>query len=274
MRVLGDESISLIRADELQLVRRVGVGGFGEVFEASWCGTTVAVKKLLAFALSDESHVLAEFVRELQMLARLRHPNILLLVGFCADKGSQAIVSEFCSRGSVWNALHGSPAAVAEFDMARRRVVARQVAAAMAYLHNAKILHRDLKSPNILLTGSFDARVADFGLSRTFAASTVTGIGTVAWSAPETLSAGKESDCPADVYSYGVVLWELGTGLAPFGDVPPIAVALGVMQRTLSLDSASMVPDACPVFATLLPRCIAFEANDRLTFMQVLQVFE
>jgi serine/threonine protein kinase len=143
--VLGDESVALIRADELRLVRRVGVGGFGEVFEGSWCGTTVAVKKMLAFALNDEAMLVKDFVRELQMLSRLRHPNILLLVGFCVDQGSQAIVSEYCSRGSVWNALHGSDATRAEFTAERRRAVAQQVAAAMAYLHGAAILHRDLK---------------------------------------------------------------------------------------------------------------------------------
>jgi serine/threonine protein kinase len=179
----------------------------------------------------------------------------------------QAIVSEYCARGSVWNALHGSESARAEFSMGRRLAVAQQVAGAMAYLHAAKLLHRDLKasalafvdgvsvfpcsslccflfslllirvlfrlrivlfvhllclarrvcyspslrcsqlfsfqligaqSPNVLLTAGFEARVADFGLSRTFAASTMTGLGTVAWSAPETLAAAREGDAAAD----------------------------------------------------------------------------
>jgi serine/threonine protein kinase len=115
--------------------------------------------------------------------------------------------------------------------------------------------------------------VADFGLSRTFAATTATGLGTVAWSAPELLAAAREGGSAADVYAYGVVLWELGSGLAPYADVPPIAVALGVLQRTLVLEPGLLLPDAPPVLVSLFPRCVAYEPADRPTFSQVVNEF-
>jgi hypothetical protein len=96
------------------------------------------VKKLLAFAEHDESQLLREFVKELEILSRLRHPNVLLVIGFCIEQSNQAIVSEFCSRGSVWNALH-SGVATQDFTMVLRVQIAQQVAAAMAYLHANKV---------------------------------------------------------------------------------------------------------------------------------------
>jgi hypothetical protein len=74
-------------------------------------------------------------------------------------------------------------------------------------------------------------------------------------------------------YSYGVVLWELGSGLAPYADVPPIAVALGVLQRSLALDPALMLPDCPPLLTALFVRCTAFEAADRPAFAEIVTQF-
>lgn len=111
----------------------------------------VAVKKLMAFAVNDEAQLLREFVKEVEILSRLRHPNVLLLVGFCIEQSNQAIISEFCSRGSVWNALHAGPAS-AEFTMPLRLQVAAQVAAAMAYLHANKVFGKKKKKSSSLVS--------------------------------------------------------------------------------------------------------------------------
>ena len=277
--VLGDASVSLVKAEELDLVRRVGVGGYGEVFEGWWCGTHVAVKKLLASALAPENKAGAQssfrgFVKEIQMLARLRHPNILLLVGFCIDQGSQAIISEFCTLGSVWDAIH-SPERQGDLTRERKMSIVLQVAAAMSYLHKSGIVHRDLKSPNILLTGAWQARVADFGLSRLLSPSTdpsTAALGTVAWSAPELLASSQDHfGPPVDVFAFGVVLYELGSLKAPYNGMAPMVVAIGVLQRQLTLSAADFRPDAPPVVAALLPQCTAFEPEERPSFDEVVK---
>ncbi len=159
--------------------------------------------------------------------------------------------------------------------MERRVLVASQVAAAMAYLHANNILHRDMKSPNILLTSAFEARVADFGMSHLLSAqSTLTGVGTTAWAAPETLSAGggAQNSPLIDVYSYGVVVWELGTGLAPYDGMAPIQVAVGVLQQSLRLDANQFLENSPPVLIELFKQCTKYDPAERPPFSRITEM--
>ena len=129
----------------------------------SWGGTQVALKELHAVEGTDSE--LEAFVGEISILASLRHPHCLLILGLALDDPLRpGLLSELCLGGSLWNVLHSEPARILSPKDCLR--IAQQTASAMSYLHAKKILHLDLKSPNVLLTAALDVRVSDFGLSR------------------------------------------------------------------------------------------------------------
>ena len=148
-----------MRPSDLRLLERIAVGGFAEVFRATWKGTMVAVKQLL----ERGPDVVARLREEALVLARLRHPNLLLFMGWCAEP--PLIATEFMRRGSLHNILrrNGGP-----LSPPRTHHVAVSVARGMQYLHSRAqpILHLDLKSPNILLDDKWRVKIADFGLAR------------------------------------------------------------------------------------------------------------
>jgi serine/threonine protein kinase len=123
------------------------------VFRAEWNGTAVAVKSLLEFSHSQ----LESFVKEMQVLARLRHPNVLMILGMVLEQRHQCLVSEFCSGGSLHGYIHGH-----RLSWENKIHIARQVAAAMEYLHSQSVLHRDLKvsclHSFLFVSRSFSAR--------------------------------------------------------------------------------------------------------------------
>ena len=149
--------------------------------------------------------------------------------------------------------------------------VARGAARGMAYLHsgNPPVLHRDLKSANILLDESYTAKVCDFGLSRLKAQeSNMTGnCGTVQWMAPEVLSNENYNE-KADVYSYGIICWELLTAECPFDGMAPIQCALAVLNR----DQRPEIPKWCPpALQALIRSCVKKDPKLRPTFEQIIE---
>lgn len=162
----------LIEPGEIVLGELLGVGGSGSVFRGRFRHTDVAVKKLTESLLCADLNLdNAETVRELTAEARcqldLRHPNLCMLIGCCLDKRDPFIVMEFCPRGSLWGALHSD----VEISASRKLSIAKGAALALAYLHDCKppLVHRDFKSPNILLDEHWTPKVTDFGLTRRMA---------------------------------------------------------------------------------------------------------
>eukprot|EP00793_Prasinoderma_coloniale_P002993 PRCOL_00006459-RA len=215
---------------------RLGIGSYGEVFKAKWRGTTVAVKRLLDQSLGDDA--LAEMRAELEILAQLRHPNIVLWLAACTRPGSAFIVTEFMSGGSLFSLLHKTKRPL---PRSARLGLAVQVAQGMLYLHSLPqpLVHRDLSSNNVLIDRRGNAKICDFGLSRQMALSTeggsaaplvtTKGTGTAEYTAPEILRIGSgmpgSSDGGAqqvlysekvDVYSFGTLLWEILTRRVPW----------------------------------------------------------
>ncbi|CAM9758501.1 unnamed protein product, partial [Sphacelaria rigidula] len=207
--------------------------------------------------LDDE--LFADFSAEVQMLAALRHPNVCLFMGACVTPPNRAIVTELVSRGSLWEALRESalprdsssdsgnrghchstaagdtvsnpnftsPADCWPWSVVLK--VAEGVACGMNYLHGhqpSPILHRDLKSANLLLDDSFNVKICDFGLARLKAyTNSMTGnCGTVQWMAPEVLASEKYTET-ADVYSFAIVCWELLERACPYEGMSQIQVA-------------------------------------------------
>ncbi|KAG7653584.1 Protein kinase domain [Arabidopsis suecica] len=173
--------------NDLVIGERIGLGSYGEVYHADWHGTEVAVKKFLDQDFSGAA--LAEFRSEVRIMRRLRHPNVVFFLGAVTRPPNLSIVTEFLPRGSLYRILHRPKSHI---DERRRIKMALDVAMGMNCLHTSTptIVHRDLKTPNLLVDNNWNVKVGDFGLSRlkhnTFLSSKSTA-GTPEWMAPEVL---------------------------------------------------------------------------------------
>lgn len=257
-----------IQPSEILLGERVGIGSFGEVHRALWRNTTeVAVKRILDQELSDA--ILEEFSLEVDIMRRLRHPNVLMLVGVVTTPGSLSIVTEFIHRGSLFKLLHRpQPEGVKQIlaEDKRRIRLCIDTAKGMHYLHTCipSIVHRDLKSPNLLVDKDFSVKICDFGMSRmkknTFLSSK-SNAGTPEWMAPEVLR-NEESDEKCDVYSFGVILWELTTMSEPWSELNAMQVvgAVGFQNKRLALDNI------CPEMKEIIKECFSEKSAERPSF--------
>ncbi|ETV72824.1 TKL protein kinase, variant [Aphanomyces astaci] len=171
----------LINFADVTLGRVIGEGAFGKVHEGKWRDRPVAVKLLICQELRAD--ILEEFQSEVEIMSVLRHPNICRLLGACMDPPNRCLVVELMPRGSLWGVLRTSRS----IDQGMRIGFINDTAKGMSYLHNFQppILHRDLKSPNLLVDRHYSIKISDFGLSRVKAhVQTMTGnCGTVQWMA-------------------------------------------------------------------------------------------
>uniref|UniRef100_A0A803NAD7 non-specific serine/threonine protein kinase n=1 Tax=Chenopodium quinoa TaxID=63459 RepID=A0A803NAD7_CHEQI len=158
-----DVSDCEISWEEITLGERIGLGSYGEVYRGDWRGTEVAVKRFLDQDIYGES--LEEFKSEVRIMKRLRHPNVVLFMGAITRPPNLSIVTEFLHRGSLYRLLHRPNN---QLDERRRLRMAFDAARGMNYLHTCSpvIVHRDLKSPNLLVDKNWVVKVCDFGLSR------------------------------------------------------------------------------------------------------------
>ncbi|KAK7320191.1 hypothetical protein RJT34_04927 [Clitoria ternatea] len=252
--------------DEIAMGERIGLGSYGEVYRGEWHGTEVAVKKFLDQRIFGES--LEEFKSEVQIMKRLRHPNVVLFMGAVTRPPHLSIVTEFLPRGSLYRLIHRPNN---QLDERRRLRMALDAARGMNYLHNCTpvIVHRDLKSPNLLVDKNWVVKVCDFGLSRmkhsTFLSSRSTA-GTAEWMAPEVLR-NELSDEKCDVYSFGVILWELSTLQQPWGGMNPMQVvgAVGFQHRRLDIPD-----DMDPAIADIIRQCWQTDPKLRPTFTEIM----
>ncbi|KAI9982943.1 hypothetical protein PInf_006747 [Phytophthora infestans] len=249
--------------------RVIGEGAFGKVFKASWKGRDVAVKVLIRQNLSAD--VVREFETEVKIMSILHHPNICMLLGACLAPENRALVIELVEQGSLWAILRTRRRQLTD-EMRARFVL--DTARGMSYLHQFElpILHRDMKSPNLLVERDYSIKISDFGLSRVKAQiQTMTGnCGTVQWMAPEVLGNRKYTE-KADVFSFGVVVWEIFMGQCPYDGMTQIQVALGVLNH----DLRPPIPRSCPrFFARLIRSCWMREPSLRPSFSELVRTLE
>ncbi|XP_043718272.1 dual specificity protein kinase shkD-like isoform X3 [Telopea speciosissima] len=211
-------------------------GSFGVVYRGIWNGSDVALK--VYFANEYHEGILLDYKKEIGIMLRLRHPNVLLFMGAVYSPERLAIVTEFLPRGSLFKTLQRNNLSL---DMRRRLRMALDVARGMNYLHNRNppIVHRDLKSSNLLVDKNWTVKVGDFGLSKLKDATFLTaksGGGTPQWMAPEVLR-NEPSDEKSDVFSFGVILWELMTESIPWAHLNSLQVVgvVGFMDRRLDI---------------------------------------
>jgi len=251
--------------NEIEVGKLLGRGGFGEVFKGIWRGTEVAVKKLLNQRMTDEA--LQEFRSEVQMLRSLRHPNIVLFMGVCTVPPNFAIVTEFCARGTLFDVLQDRNVML---EWTQVNKIALQISLGMNYLHMNKpaIIHRDLKSANVLVDDSFNCKIGDFGLSRMRSQAMTGQTGTYQYMAPEVLTCQQYTE-KADVYSFGILLWETCSRQPPFLGLQPMQVAMGVYQKNLR----PPIPERCPpTYVSLMQSCWDANPSRRPSFIEVINV--
>lgn len=259
----------IISWGDLVVKERIGAGSFGTVHRAEWNGSEVAVKILMEQDFHPEH--CKEFLREVAIMKKLRHPNIVLFMGAVTEPPNLAIVTEYLSRGSLYRLLHKSGGREL-LDERRRLSMAFDVAKGMNYLHrrNPPIVHRDLKSPNLLVDKKYTVKVCDFGLSRLKAntfLSSKSAAGTPEWMAPEVLR-DEPSNEKSDVYSFGVILWELATLQQPWNNLNPAQVVAAVGFRGKRLE----IPrDVNPQVAAIIEACWANEPWKRPSFFDIME---
>ncbi|GLU20336.1 hypothetical protein SLE2022_365430 [Rubroshorea leprosula] len=205
----------------------IGSGGFGDVYKAQLKdGSVVAIKKLIHISGQGDR----EFTAEMETIGKIKHRNLVPLLGYCRVGEERLLVYEYMKYGSLDDVLHEQNKAGIKLNWAARRKIALGTARGLAFLHHScipHIIHRDMKSSNVLVDENLEARVSDFGMARLMSAmdthlSVSTLAGTPGYVPPEYYQSFKCST-KGDVYSYGVVLLELLTGKKPtdstdFGD--------------------------------------------------------
>ncbi|BBH02087.1 hypothetical protein Prudu_012547 [Prunus dulcis] len=195
----------------------VGAGGYGKVYRGILpTGQMVAIKR----AKRDSMQGGPEFTAEVELLSRVHHKNLVSLLGFCLEQGEQILVYEYVPNGDLLDSLSGKSGI--RLDWLRRLKIILGAARGLAYLHehaNPPIIHRDIKSNNILLDKDLTAKVADFGLSKSMADSGTDHVttqvkGTMGYLDPEYYMTQQLTE-KSDVYSFGVVMLELITARRP-----------------------------------------------------------
>ncbi|GAV82406.1 Pkinase domain-containing protein [Cephalotus follicularis] len=260
----------------------LGKGGFGRVYKGTLrSGEVVAIKKMVLPAYK-EAEGEREFRVEVDILSRLDHPNLVSLIGYCADGKHRFLVYEYMQKGNLQDQLNGN--GDTKMDWTSRLKVALGAARGLAYLHSSSglgipIVHRDFKSTNVLLNADFEAKISDFGLAKLMPEGqemyvTARVLGTFGYFDPE--QTGKLT-LQSDVYAFGVVLLELLTGRRAVEiNQGPTDQNLVLQVRHIlndrkklrkvidpELSRSSYTMESIAMFANLASRCVRPESGER-----------
>lgn len=211
-----------------------------------------------------------QFTSEVALLLRLKHPNIITFIAACKKPPVFCIITEYVPGGSLRKYLHQQEPYSVPLNLILK--LALDIAHGMQYLHAEGILHRDLKSENLLLDQDMCVKVADFGISclESQCGSAKGFTGTYRWMAPEMIKE-KNHTKKVDVYSFGIVLWELLTALTPFDDMTPEQAAFAVCQKK----ARPPIPATCPAAVRkLIKRCWANNPHKRPHFEEIVTILE
>ncbi|RMX62514.1 hypothetical protein DD238_007995 [Peronospora effusa] len=247
----------------------------GEVLVGEYHQTDVVVKRLAQSCLTAEG--VAAFKSKVELLACLRHPNIVLFIGATFDNLSNVgLVMEYLERGDVLSLLR-SPIALTWSDPLLK--VATDVAQGVSYLHNCDppLVHRDLKSSNLLCTRTYSCKVSDFGESKQQLLpgklfSTI--VGTPYWLAPEILRE-ERYDAQVDCYSFGVILVELETRHEPYHDLPKDYTTIDIMMGVSRGALRPTIPVSCsPCRRKLISQCLDNDPTRRPKMTEILYALQ
>ncbi|KAM8930046.1 RAF proto-oncogene serine/threonine-protein kinase isoform 3-T3 [Pelodytes ibericus] len=264
-----------IEASEVMLSSRIGSGSFGTVYKGKWHGD-VAVKILKVTDPTPEQ--LQAFRNEVAVLRKTRHVNILLFMGYMT-KDNLAIVTQWCEGSSLYKHLHVQET---KFQMFQLIDIARQTAQGMDYLHAKNIIHRDMKSNNIFLHEGLTVKIGDFGLATvktrwSGSQQVEQPTGSILWMAPEVIRMQDNNpfSFQSDVYSYGIVLYELMTGELPYSHIRDRDQIIFLVGRGCVVPDLSKLYKNCPkAMKRLVADCVKKVRDDRPLFPQILSSIE
>ncbi|XP_076894951.1 serine/threonine-protein kinase STY46-like [Bidens hawaiensis] len=256
-----------IDSRHLILDHRVASGSYGDLYKGTYRSQEVAIKILKTERVNTDLQ--KEFAQEVYILRKVRHKNVVQFIGACTKPPSLCIVTEFMSGGSVYDYLHKQRGT---FKLPTLLKVSIDISKGMNYLHQNNIIHRDLKAANLLMDEHEVVKVADFGVARVKAQTGVmtAETGTYRWMAPEVIE-HKPYDHKADVFSFGIVLWELLTGKLPYEYLTPLQAAVGVVQKGLRPTIPKNTP---PKLAELLEKCWQQDPSLRPDFTEIIEILQ
>lgn len=249
---------------QFRITGGIGEGGMGDVYRGVdvQTGETVAIKLLKPDILEANPNLIERFVREGEALRRLNHPNIVKMITAVEEDDLHYLVMQYVSGGSLRDLL----------DRERRLPVDRvlslgiELADALTRAHHLKIIHRDLKPENVLLDETGTPLLTDFGVARIGTRTRVTEsgslIGTYFYLSPEACMA-EELDARTDIWSFGVLLFEMLAGHRPFEAEQSTAILLAIMQQPLP-DLAALRPDVPPALLDLIQRMLTKDREQRI----------
>ena len=252
-------SESSLRESPYELLGELGRGGMGVVFEVRHksTGHRYALKQLL---LADTPELRARFAREAQLLARLEHPGLIRVHSAELEGPTPHFVLEFVSGGSLMERLQRE----GPLPLPEALRITREVGAALSYLHQEGVLHRDLKPQNVLFGSEGEVRLADFGLARELGSLTLTQagelLGTPAFMPPEQAVDGHSADARSDVYALGALLYTMLSGAPPFQATSPLAT----LDQVLNLPAPALeLPGLPPSVAQTCAAALAKDPAER-----------
>lgn len=244
-----------------RITAQIGKGGMASVFKAYQPSLEryVAIKVMPAYYAEQDESFLKRFQREAKAIASLRHPNILIVLDYGEQDGITYIVMEYVESGTLTD-LMGRP-----LPADRMATLIEQVAAALDYAHQSGVVHRDIKPSNILLPKPDWPLLTDFGLAKIVGGSQLTQSGTIAgtpaYMSPEQ-GRGDQIDARSDIYSLGIVLYEMATGAVPFQAETPMAVVVKHIIDPLPLPRTRN-PDLPEGIERVILKALAKEPDDR-----------
>ncbi|KAF4699801.1 hypothetical protein FOZ62_008013 [Perkinsus olseni] len=272
----------------------IGEGGYGRVYRARYMHKHVACKVFRggggrqndhgAVDQQQQQHISKDFWSELNTLARLRHPNITLLLGISLTP-RYSLLTEYVPCGSLFDLLHRSHPGhkkgheIGGWSLPRVVSIAREICLGMSYLHTHGVLHCDLKSSNVLISENWEVKICDFGLSFMTGESNRDAklplgcVGTHHWMAPEILR-GEEYSQSADVYSFGMILWEMVYRMIPYAHLSALQV-IGIVGYGHRVHhhgpSRPLLPmDDCPMpLRNIMMRSLRYVPATRPSFAEL-----
>ncbi|PON61406.1 Serine/threonine protein kinase [Trema orientale] len=275
-RVTAVEAVDEWSVDlsKLFLGNKFAHGAHSRLYHGVYTGESVAVK-IIRVPDEDESGALAarlekQFISEVTLLSRLHHQNVIKFVAACRKPPVYCVITEYLSEGSLRSYLHKLEHK--SLPLKKLIEIALDIARGMEYIHSQGVIHRDLKPENVLIDQNSHMKIADFGIAceEAYCDALADDPGTYRWMAPEMIK-HKSYGRKVDVYSFGLILWEMVAGTIPYEEMNPIQAAFAVVNKNLR----PAIPANCPpAMRALIEQCWSLQPDKRPEFWQVVKVLE